>query len=458
MTRSSLDKMLADAQSRALEIGDEIEAIGQVAENDGRDLSDDESETITALSAESDAILKKIPQWQAAIDQRNKIRAAKVAPAVGGTSELINPAASDEPPRELVPARVKRQRSRFFDSTAECFAMGQWLGAISGNFRCRQWCSDRNIGSWRGDMSGGTDNAGGYTVPDPLAATILMLIEQYAVFRRYARTAIMTSDTLRVPKYDDTQGFDPGGVGLTVYYPGENTAITASDLVFDQVSLTAVKYATLSLMSTELSEDSVISMTDLVARDIAHKMAFAEDVNSFLGDGTATYGGITGVSAALQAGAKVTLGTAGWANLALSDLHAAVGKISQYAGIQPRWFMSSYAYQVAVLPLLTALGGTDMRQFEEGGEMMLLGYPVTFTQVLPKATVALSDLLILFGDLDLGAYSGQRRQLTIRVLNELYAAQDSIGIQSTMRADSVTHSVGDATQAGAIVGIYNAAA
>ena len=252
-----------------------------------------------------------------------------------------------------------------------------------------------------------------------------------------------------MPRYDD---------GLTVYYPAEGGSITASDLTFGQVNLAATKYAALALMSTELNEDSVISMTDLITRDIAYKFALAEDTNSFLGDGGAGFGGITGIGTALQDGSKVTLATAGWANLALADLHQAVGLLPQYSGTRPRWYMSSYAYQVAVLPLLTALGGTDMRQFEEGGDMMLLGYPVTFTQVLPKATVALSDLLIVFGDLDLGAYSGQRRNLWVRTLNELYAANDQIGIQATMRADSVIHSVGTASDPGAIIGIYNAAA
>ena len=122
----------------------------------------------------------------------------------------------------------------------------------------------------------------------------------------------------------------------------------------------------------------------------------------------------------------------------------------------PRWYMSRYAYYEAIIPALTALGGTNWRHFEEGGAMQLLGYPVTFTNVLPAQGGGNGDLAIVVGDLDLGAYSGQRRQLWLRVLQELYAATDQIGIQATMRCDSVIHSVGTTTatdSAGAIVGI-----
>jgi HK97 family phage major capsid protein len=99
-----------------------------------------------------------------------------------------------------------------------------------------------------------------------------------------------------------------------------------------------------------------------------------------------------------------------------------------------------------------------MRQIEEGGDLMFMGYPVTFTQVLEGDTPALSGLMAVLGDLDLGSYLGSRRQVSIRTLNELYAANDQIGVLGTLRSDSQIHSIGDADDAGCIVGLYNAAA
>jgi HK97 family phage major capsid protein len=120
--------------------------------------------------------------------------------------------------------------------------------------------------------------------------------------------------------------------------------------------------------------------------------------------------------------------------------------------------MHRFGYFAAVIDLLLTQGGTDMRQTEEGGELMLLGYPITFTQVLPgDGTVAFDALMAVLGDLDLGSYLGVRRQVSVRTLNELYAASDQIGIVATSRASINIHSIGDATEAGAIVGLYNAA-
>ena len=106
--------------------------------------------------------------------------------------------------------RVKNCRSKYYDSTYECYAMGMYLGGLIGRPNCRRWCSDRGI-AFKNAMEEGTDSLGGYAVPDPLAATIVRLVEQYGVFRSNARPAIMTSDTLAVPAY---------AAGLTVLLSG----------------------------------------------------------------------------------------------------------------------------------------------------------------------------------------------------------------------------------------------
>lgn len=451
---SHFDKLLADAQHEQNEVFDSLEAIASLADQEGRDVTDEEQSEIDKLTARAQKLEETVKRTKATIEQKAKLQAAKAKPEFADSKD--DPSQGSQ--RGLtIPASVARYKSDVFESTAEAFAMGKWLQSASGNMAARQWCQANGLTA-RNAMEGGTDNLGGYTVPDPLAATIIRLVEEYGIFRRFARTAVMTSDTLRVPKYSDTQGYDPGGTGLSVTYPGEGGAITPSDLVFDQVSLAATKYATLALMSTELAEDSLVNMVDLIARDIATKFAFAEDLNSFSGDGTATYGGITGILNSLQAGSFVTLASTNTAvtDITLQDLNLMVGKVPEYAGLTPRWFMHKAVFY-AINDLLTQLGGTTQRMFEEGPDPMLIGYPVTFTQVLPNAGAAAGSTVAYFGDLDLACYSGQRRQLWLRVLTELYAANDQIAVQATMRADSVTHSIGDANNAGAVVGLTLAA-
>ena len=192
-------------------------------------------------------------------------------------------------------------------------------------------------------------------------------------------------------------------------YPGEGNAIDPSDVTVDQVNLVAKKYAMLNIMSSELSDDSIISWTDLVAREMAWALALAEDTNSFLGDGTATFGGITGIANALAAGSLLP-GAAGlWGGISLNLLEELAGLPPAYPGFQGRWYMSKYAYFNVVVSLLNAAGGTDMRQVEAGGDFMLMGYPVTWTQVLPGKAGADGDLAIVFGDLAMGSMLGVRR-------------------------------------------------
>ena len=69
-----------------------------------------------------------------------------------------------------------------------------------------------------------------------------------------------------------------------------------------------------------------------------------------------------------------------------------------------------------------------LRQIEAGGELMLMGYPVEFTQVLPGEGATATQMVIVLGDLDLGAYLGTRRTVSVRTLTELYAANDQIGV------------------------------
>jgi HK97 family phage major capsid protein len=447
----SLVKQLAQAEGRQIEIGDDIEAIGSVAEAEARDLTDDDQTRIADLTAESDKLVGTIKNLRAAVEAKDRIAKARITP------QLIQQQDADQrvpTTQNALPARVKQTRSKHYASTYDAYCVGQWLAAkFCHRPEAQAFCREHGVGDFRGAMEGGTDTLGGFSVPDPMAATIIELMEEWGVFRANARNVVMTSDTLDVPKLD---------ASMTVFYPAEGGAITASDLTFGSVGLVAVKYAALGLMSTELNEDSVISMVDLLTRDIARMFAYSEDLNGFLGTGvtdTPTGAGpITGIGDSLQAGAKVTLGTAGWANATLQDFEAMAGKLKQYGGISPRWYISRYGYFNTILDLLNTAGGTDMRQIEEGGELMFLGYPVTFTQVLPGETIGLSDLLAVLGDLDLGSYLGTRRQVSIRTLNELYAANDQIGVLGTLRSDIQIHSVGDATDAGAIVGLYNAAA
>lgn len=439
------DQLIAE-QGKLAEMADEMDAISNVATDENRELSEQELNLLEEYGPKIDGTKKRIESLQ-----------KSVASAARSRSRTEQQTAIEEESRQLatVPARHTEQarvrvpnhrKSRHFSTSLEAYQSGMWMAATLGrNQRAQQYCRDNHVGGWTNAMEEGTDTLGGYSVPDPLANTIIELFQQFGVFVSNARGIPMTGDTLRVPKLPEfpRTGEKPDS-SLTVVYPDEGAAITPSDLTFGQELMTARKSAVIALWSTELNEDSVISMTDLLARDIARTMAWDYDKNAFLGDGTGTYNSITGVFNALAAGATVTLGAGatGATDITLADLNKMVGILSDYPGLMPKYYMHKSVYWDVVVPLLQTAGGTNMPQLQDGPGGRLNGHDVVFTQVLPKSDAAAGSDLIVCGDLDLGAYAATRRQVSIRVLTELYAASDQLAIVSTMRADALTHSVG----------------
>ena len=427
----------------------EMESIVNVAKEDNRDLTEDEETRVADIT---DNLLPKLDKQ---FDQRKKVedRISQKIDAKLDSGELAIPAENkaskevDPLASVVVPAVAKSRRSlKAFSSERAAYAFGHWLAASAGREKSRQWCIDNGF---MNAMSEGTDSAGGFTVPDPLSAEIIRLVEQYGVFRQYARVVPMAADTLAVPRRTG---------GLTVYYPGENTEITSSDVTFAQANLTAKKYSALALMSSELDEDSVISMADLIADEIAYSFAVAEDTNGFKGDGTSTYASITGLENALLAGSvyDADSGETTVASLDFADYEAVIGMLPQFAGIQPAWYVNSKTYATSMCALMNAAGGNTIATLQDGAtEMQFLGYPVRFSQVLDGDGA--SNVVAYFGDLSMAATMGNRRNVSIRTLLERYADKDQIGVVATARSAITVHEVGTASVAGPMIALKLAA-
>jgi len=54
---------------------------------------------------------------------------------------------------------------------------------------------------------------------------------------------------------------------------------------------------------------------------------------------------------------------------------------------------------------------------------------------LPGAGAGTGDLIAVFGDLSVSHYFGDRRQLNFKVLDQLFAVNDQVGIICTQRVD-----------------------
>mgnify|MGYP000952598778 CR=1 FL=1 len=343
------------------------------------------------------------------------------------------------------------------EANFKAYAFGQWVrGNVLGNAKAAKWCDEHGVKS----QTEGTNSEGGFTVPEIVSSSLIWLRNEYGVARRFSRIYPMTSDILNVPN---------ASTSTTTYYPGEATAITASDITFTQVALTAKKLAILTIVSKELNEDTVIDFGATLAQDFAYGLALAEDAAAFQGDGTSTYGSITGIMPRIKALsgtftsiASMVVGAAGsgtaLSSLTLANWQSMVAKIQPYA-TQPRWYMNKSIFYNGVADKLIALGGNAIMDIQNayGAEPTLFGIPISFVQNMPSAPAASRDIAVL-GDLSKGTAFGDRRGVSVEVSDQVKFIEDALTFKATERyaynvfdVGNVTATVGDQVAGSLIV-------
>lgn len=437
-----LKARIESLQARRSELYSEAEAILAVAKEADRDLTADESARLVAIQGKSESDLGELgavdadlKKWQhvAARMEITRAQAAAPTPRLG------------DPPQPVVNVKKYRGNAKNFESRQDAVDAGLFCAAaIYGHKPSMEYCQEKGL--IVNAHSVGDNTKGGYVVPEPLEASIIRLVEDRGVFRRFARVYPMGSSSVLIPRRAG---------GFTSYFVGENDEITASDMKFDQIKLEAKKLGVLTQLSSELDENAIVALADLVSTEFALSFAEKEDQCGFNGDGTSTYGGMVGLKSALAAGSVAkTASSTTFAAMVIADFEAAVAKLPQFPGISPAWYVSSAGYHLSMARLQFAAGGNMVDNLAGSPQLSFLGYPVRFTQVLPNSSGSLADTIVAyFGDLSMAATFGASRGVTISADSSVYWKQDAIGLKGTERFDINVHERGDATNAGPMVAI-----
>lgn len=331
------------------------------------------------------------------------------------------------------------------------FRSGQWAKAvIGGDAAAERWCKDHNLDLRV--MNTGSGAAGGFLVPDEMETGIIDLRAQFGVARRIAQMFPMSTGTLSIPKWS---------TGNTAYFAGEQVATTESDGAFGQVQLVAKELSALTRISMSLAEDAVIDLAAFLAEQQAYAFAVKEDACLIDGDGTATYGGMTGLKALLETANMAGIYTSASnsdtpAEIVASELANLMAVLPSYARNGARWLCSP-AYEAAILGRIRAAAGGNTIQTLAGGivEQNFLGYPATVAE--PCYTATATDMtgkaLLFFGNFQQGVAFGERRGITVQVLRERYAEYRQIGVLGSERIDINCHGVGTTSAVGPIVAL-----
>jgi HK97 family phage major capsid protein len=404
-------------------------------------------------------------------------RKARIVAPPAGTNRITQPNVPavqvSEGRRMTIPATVHRSKVRYFQGTRNgyeaeerAYRFGMWaLAQVSlqmpnrFNFQAAVDFFNSTYKYATAHLSNNSTGAGNL-VPEEFSSDLIDLREQYGVARRLFRHVPMASDTIVIPRRSG---------GLTTYFVGEGSAVTESNKTWDNVRLTARKLGAITRWSSELSMDSVIGLGDDLAREIAYAFTKTEDDCAFNGDGTSTYGGITGVCTKLQdvdgagtdSSGLVTGAGNEYSELTLNNFHSVLGKLPMFARTpNVTWVASNTFYHTVMERLAAASGGVTWGEIKAGSgpQPMFLGLPVTISMQMP-VTQANTQVCALLGDFSLGAAFGDRQQDSIAFSEHAYVnsesvfERDQIAIRGIERFDINVHDVGSSSSPGPIVGL-----
>lgn len=328
----------------------------------------------------------------------------------------------------------------------DAFSCGQWLKAtLLQDPQAGRYCRDHGMNADVMAAAATSPNtAGGALVPDVLANRIIDLREEYGLFRQQADV---------VPMGSTTETFARRVGGLTAEFVGEGVAGTESDATWDNISLTARKAMVLTRMSSELSDDAIISMADRFTLEIALAFAELEDRCGFNGDGSATDGGIVGILVkaidASHTKAKIaaitphnTLG-----EIDADDLLNLMSAVPQYALRGAAWYCSPVAKSLIFDAIMIAGGGTTSQMLAERMASSFLGYPIFTTPLMADTpgTDYNAKVVVGFGNLRQAAMMGSRREIRVALSSDRYFEMDQVAVKGTERFDINVCNLGSTT-------------
>jgi len=305
----------------------------------------------------------------------------------------------------------------------------------------------------------GSGQAAGALVTVEQIPSILMLLETYGKYRANAQNVPMGAGQTTQPKIDGL---------LTGYVPGEGGTITQTEPEIPVVTLTPRTINFLTAYSMELEEDALVALGEMLAGLFARSMAYYEDLIGFLGDGTSTYFGMTGIAGALLA-VDATIGNikslvvgAGnaYSELTLANFESVAGTLPEFADDgDAKWYVHRYFFYTVMVSLALAAGSgtaTEILTGKATRQRTYLGYPVEFAQVMPKAE-ANSQICALLANLRQGAMLGTRGGIEFAQSSERYFEKGVIAVRGRDRIAINAHGVGDTSKAGPICGLITAA-
>ena len=380
-------------RSRRKVLLDEMREIQASAESADRDLTAEEAQEFDRRESDFDAVSERI-------DRLEKLEGYAL------DSQRENPATvdtDDQPTVSADPAEQREIERRAFEKVLRN------KGDLSR--------LDRDE---RAAMQVGTDSEGGFTVPDSFLAQIVESMREFGTINALA-THITTAENgeLEIPTV---------ATNATAAWTAEEAAYTQAEGTFGQIILKAYKVGVISRISDELIVDSAFDLLSWLAKDHGEALGLKTGEAYAVGasNSTTTPRGLVN---------RATVGVTSAVNTGFTADELID---TQHSLTQPYRAGAAWVMNDATVKIVRKFQDQDDQYIwqpglQAGSPDTLLGAPV-YTD--PNVdTVAAGKKVAVYGDIAKAYIIRDVENVTVKVLNELYAANGQVGFRTSLRTD-----------------------
>ena len=317
-----------------------------------------------------------------------------------------------------------REAKRVQCSTGyESEQMKQWLNAVA---------------KAPSGMNEGIDEDGGFLVPDQFRNTLLRNVVDATVFLPRATIIPMATNVIEIPAVIESSRATSIYGGIIIYRPAEGGSITASNPKVGRVRLELSKLAALTYVTSELLEDSPISVEPMITTQFGEAMGFQMDEDIVNGTGVHQSRGIMNCKSLVTVDKETDQEAATIVTQNILKMYSRLRSRSQRTAF---WSANNDAFpQLATLSLPVGTGGAPagLLQVSTDGvtgepKMTLLGRPLFLTE--HNQTVGTTGDLILS---DMRQYLvGQKAGGGVKTASSIHLKfdQDEVAFRFIMRMD-----------------------
>lgn len=442
---------LKKLQDEAVALANRIDAVRAVESDDADKIAERDLE-LEQLNKRAGDLAKRIDFEKSVAESAKNLRSVvdRCTPAPEVTEER-----SEKARVEAVPFSG---RLRAFAKAEDAYKAGMWFKAKGGDAEAKRWCQDHGV---EVRALGGASGAGSNFVPDVLSSTVLRLVDQYSAFAQNATSIQMPSDVVLFPKRT---------AGNSAAWISENSAITPADPNATQVTVTAKKLAAAVVVSSELLQDSIVSIADWVAAELALGISNAVEAAAWSGN-PSNAPGVAGLVTS-HAGGLLKTTTSGQSTtydyaaslvtaagdtpdeVTKANLLAMMAAVPQHSRQGAKWFVSPFFFSTCMQALDLNQGGSV--GLSQGMGLTFLGSPVVLTDRLPSGADSTGVVMALYGNLANSSIYGTRAGLEIQSSDQVNFLSDQTVIRAVARVGISHHTIGSDTVAGPMIALVGA--